>query len=66
MVRKVVIAFVLPIVVFVTALAAFEHLLRTGLTEPYQTPVAFVLALAVTTGSVLGASIVSHRHQKER
>ncbi|MHC4518919.1 MAG: hypothetical protein ACYTAS_10050 [Planctomycetota bacterium] len=63
---RVLIAFGLPIVVFVTALAAFEPLLRSRLAERYQTPVALVLALAVTTASMLGVSIVFNRLHKER
>ena len=63
--RKVSIAFALPIVLFVAGLAAFDYLLRAWLAEPYQTPVAFVLALAVTVGLMLLVSAAAKRHHRE-
>ena len=61
---KVLVAFALPIVTFVTGLAAFGHLLRGRVVEPYQTPVAFVLALLATIAFVLGASLLGKQHPK--
>ena len=60
-VMKVLLAFVLPIIVFSSGLAAFGHFLRLG--EPYQTPVVFVLSLLATVGAVLGASSIARRLQ---
>ena len=58
---KVVVAFVLPLLSFVGALAFFGHLLRAQLAEPYQTPVVFFLALAVAASVVLISSVASKR-----
>ncbi len=63
---KVIVAFALPIVAFVGALAVFGHLLRERLTEPYQSPVVFVLALSVAVSVVLISSVASKRRCKER
>jgi hypothetical protein len=61
---KVLMAFALPVVTFLAGLAAFGHLLRGRVVEPYQTPVAIVLALLVTTAFVLGASLLGRQHHK--
>lgn len=58
---KVVVAFALPILSFVGALAVFGHLLREYVTEPYQTPIVFVLALSVAVSVVLISSVASKR-----
>lgn len=57
--------FALPIVLFVGALAVFGHLLHERLGTPYETPVAFVLALLVTMGVMLVVSLAFKRLQKE-
>jgi hypothetical protein len=63
---KVIMAFALPIILFVAALAFFGHLLHERLGERYETPVAFVLALSVTMGLMLGVSCVFQRlHRKQ-
>ena len=53
---KVIMAFALPIILFVAALAIFGHLLHERLSERTETPVAFVLAAAVTVGVMLVVS----------
>ena len=61
---KVLVAFALPIFVFLACLAGFGHLLRGRLGEPYRTPLVFVLALAITAGSVLAASACVRRVER--
>ena len=63
--RKVSIAFGLPIVLFVAGLGMFGHLLRTRLAEPYQSSVAFVLALAITVSLMLLVSVATKRLHRE-
>jgi hypothetical protein len=63
---KVLIAFALPIVVFLAALAGFGHLLRERLAEPYLTPVVFALAALLTAGSVVAASTIVKRLEREQ
>ena len=60
----VLVAFALPLLVFIACLAGFGILLRGRLGEPYQTPVVFLLALVVTAGSVLVASACVKRLQR--
>jgi hypothetical protein len=43
------VAFVLPLAVFVAALGGLGHLLQGRVAEPYRTPLALVLAVATTT-----------------
>ena len=62
---KVIMAFALPIVLFLAALATFGHLLHERLTERYETPVAFVLALSVTVGVMLAVSMAFKRFYRE-
>ena len=62
---KVTIAFALPIISFMAGLATFGRLLRGRLAEPYQTPVAFVLALAVTVGLTCLASVAVRRQARK-
>ncbi len=53
-VAKVVLAFLLPLTVFITALAAFEKILTSIIiAEKLQTAFGFLLALAVTSLSIL-------------
>jgi hypothetical protein len=47
------VAFVLPLVVFVAALGGLDHLLPGRVVEPYRTPLALVLALATTAALML-------------
>lgn len=61
---KAVIAFLLPILVFVVALGSFSRLLTGVLAQRYQAFVAFVLALSVTVGSMLVARLIVRRRQQ--
>lgn len=49
----VVVAFLLPIVIFVVALGGFGRILENSVPGPYQTPLAVVLAITATAGSML-------------
>jgi hypothetical protein len=51
--REVLIAFLLPIAVFVAALGGFGLLLGHLVPAPYATPLALVLAVAVAAASLL-------------
>ena len=63
---QVFIAFALPIIVFVAALAGFGRLLQEQLGTSYQTPVAFFLAMASTVGFMLLVSRAVERRHKEQ
>ena len=63
---KAVIAFLLPIGLFVAALGAFGRLLQHSVARPYQTLCALALALCVTAGLVLIASLITKRFDKKR
>ncbi|UCD52470.1 MAG: hypothetical protein JSW27_07500 [Phycisphaerales bacterium] len=65
-VLKVIMAFALPIVLFIAALGLFGHLLHERLAERYETPVAFVLALSVTTGVMLAVGVAFKRFHREQ
>jgi Kef-type K+ transport system membrane component KefB len=63
---KVIIAFALPIVAFVAALATFDHLLSGAVAEQYRTLAAFALALTCTVGLMLVVSaLVKRSHRKD-
>ena len=66
MVVKVLIAFALPIVVFLAALGGVGYFLRARLVEPYVTAVAFVLAALLTAGSVVAGSAIVRRLEREQ
>ena len=63
---KALLVFVVPVLVFAGALGVFSALLRDRVASPYQTPLAFVLAVAVTVGTVLGISTIVRRVHKPR
>ncbi len=63
---KAVVAFVLPVVAFVAALATFDDLLEQAVTERYRTPCAFVMALAFAVGLTVAASFLLRRYGKKR
>ncbi|HNY77902.1 MAG: hypothetical protein RBS72_06335 [Sedimentisphaerales bacterium] len=63
---KAVIAFVLPVVAFVAALATFDDLLEQAVTERYRTPCAFFMALAFAVGLTVAASFLLRRYGKKR
>lgn len=58
---KVIVAFLLPTVVFAAGLALFGSLLNDVLPQRYQTPLAGVLALAVTFGVMWVVSLIFMR-----
>ena len=57
----VVVAFLLPIVVFVVTLGVSGRLLANAVAREYQTPAAFVSALLVTVSVMLVASLIVKR-----
>ena len=63
---KVVVAFLLPIVVFIASLAAFEKILsKTVDTKELQTVFSLLAAVAVTIVFVVGCSLfVARRNRK--
>jgi hypothetical protein len=60
---KAVVAFLLPMVMFVVALGVFGGLLEGMVAVPYGTPLALVLALAVTTALMLIVRIPARSHR---
>ena len=64
---KVVVAFLVPIVVFVASLAAFQQILASVInTEELQTVVSFLLALLLTGVCVLIIRAISRSVTKNR
>jgi hypothetical protein len=62
---KVIAAFLLPIVVFIASLAAFEHMLKAAIeAKQVRTAVNFLLALSVTVGLIVLAQAVSRQSEK--
>jgi hypothetical protein len=59
-----VVAFLLPLVVLAVSLGGFGWLLEGRIAEPYQTPLALVLALFVTTGLMLVVRLMTQHHRK--
>ena len=59
-----VVAFLLPLVVLAISLGGFGWLLEGRIAEPYQTPLALVLALFVTTGLMLVVRLMTQHHRK--
>jgi len=57
----VVVAFLLPIVVFVVTLGVSGQLLANAVAQKYQTPAAFVSALFVTASVMLTVSLILKR-----
>ncbi len=64
-VSKVVVAFLLPIMVFIASLAAFEHILAAAIeAKQLRTAVNFLLAVSVTVGLIVLARAVSRQSEK--
>ena len=63
---KAVIAFVLPVVLFVAALGAFGRLLQHVVASPYQPLCASVLALVATVVLMLIVSLCAKRLDRKR
>jgi hypothetical protein len=59
--RKALIAFLLPIALFAGVLAACSTLLSSIVAPRYETPLAFLAALAVTAATMLVVSTVVRR-----
>lgn len=57
-------AFLLPVVVFATALGGYGWLLKGVVAGPYLTPLAAALALLTTTGVMLIARVLTRLHRK--
>jgi len=58
-------AFLLPVVVFVAALGGFGWLLKGVVAGAYLTPLAAALALVTTTGVVLVARVLTRLHRRK-
>lgn len=65
-VPMVAVAFLLPILMFLVALGVFQWALGSAVAEPYQTPLALLLALAVTTGLMFAARVAVRLCRKKR
>jgi uncharacterized Tic20 family protein len=64
---KVVLAFLLPLVVFIGSLAAFKWILAKAIdSEEVQTVVSFVLALLVAFALILIIKVINRRLSKNR
>jgi len=61
--REALIAFLVPILVFMTALGGFGWFLKNAVGTPYRTPLALVLALAVTVAVMLVVRVATRRHR---
>lgn len=61
----VVLAFLVPILVFIGALAGFGWLLEVAVDPRYQMPLAAALALAATTGVMLMVRVATRRRQEK-
>lgn len=66
-VSKVIVAFLLPIMVFIASVAAFEHILAAAIeAKRLRTAVCFLLAISVTVGLVVLAQAVSRQPEKTK
>jgi hypothetical protein len=61
---KVVVAFLLPMAIFIGALGVCGGLLDGVVASGYETPLAAVLAAAITTAFVLVASAIARRPRR--
>jgi hypothetical protein len=60
----VLVAFVLPLALFVAALGGLGYLLQNRVVEPYRTPLALVLALATTAVLMLAGRFLARWRRK--
>lgn len=65
-VSKTIVAFVMPIVVFIAVLAAFEALLAKSNAKSFETLISFLLALGVTYICILIVKAINTRLSKIR
>ncbi len=64
---KVIVAFLLPLIVFIGSLAIFERIFsRTIDTKELQTPFSFLLALSVTFGVILIMKMINRHLSKNK
>ena len=61
----VLVAFLLPLVLFIVSLGTLSWWLEGWVAESYRTPLALILALLVTTGSMLALRVVSRLRAKK-
>jgi hypothetical protein len=66
MTLKAVVVFLLPIAVFAGVLVASGEILKGVVAPRYETPLAFVIALAVTAGVMLVVSTVLKRLHRSK
>lgn len=59
----VVLAFLLPLLVFIGTLAGFGRLMEDVVSARYQMPLAAAMALAATTGVMLVVRVLTRRHR---
>jgi hypothetical protein len=62
----VIVAFLVPILAFVAALGVSGRLLRGNVRQPYETPVAFVIATCVTGGFMLAVRAIARRRDRNK
>jgi hypothetical protein len=60
-----VVAFLVPIIVFIGALAGFGRLLKDVVAASYQVPLAVALALTTTIGVMLVVRAWTRPHRKQ-
>ena len=64
---KAVVAFLLPILIFIASLAAFETILAKAInTNQLQTAVSFLLALSVTLAIILIIKVINRQLNKNK
>lgn len=64
---KVVVAFLLPMVVFIASLVVFDHILAKAMNaEKLQTTLGFLLALSVTVVFILIIKVINRQLSKDR
>ena len=64
---KVIVAFLLPLLVFIGCLAVFEQIFsRTIETQELQTPLSFLLALSATFGVILIMKMINRHPGRNR
>jgi len=60
---KVIVAFLLPLLVFIGCLAVFEQIFSKAIeTKQLQTPLSLLLALSITFGVILIMKMINRHH----
>lgn len=65
MTLPVLVAFLLPIVVFAILLAGIVWWLEGRVAGSYQAPLALILSLSITTGLLLAVRVLTRRHARK-